>query len=407
MIVKQEPRVRPDLTDGAPRLKVLDIGMMIAGPFCSTLMADFGADVIKVERPDGHGDRMREQDIYWPVEGRNKRSITLDMRTAEGRDLILRLVDWADILVENFKPGTVARWGLDYETLSQRNPRLVYVSVSGFGQTGPNSARPGYDHVGAAFGGLWYQTGFPDRPPALPGLPIADYVTGTFAALGALEAIRRRDCAGGTGKGEWVELGLYEPIMRISGSNFVKYSLTGEVNERVGSMPIDDQPPRGLPQGVAYHTADGKLMNMMPVQPAQWDRLKQIIPQIDRPEYSNEVLQKNMRAPDPIIRKWMAERSYDELAAIFTEADLSFSPINSTLNLLEDPHVAARGNIVEAEDCKGRTVQMQGVVPRLVNNPGQVRWAGEALGASNQEVYGGLLGLDEAEIAELKAGGVI
>jgi len=401
------PRVRPDLNDGAPRLKVLDIGMMIAGPFCSTLLADFGADVIKVERPDGQGDRMRQQDIYWPVEGRNKRSITLDMRLPEGQELLLRLVDWADVFVENFKPGTVDRWGLDYATLSKRNPRLVYVSVSGFGQTGPNSARPGYDHVGAAFGGLWYQTGFPDRPPVLPGMPIADYLTGTFAAVGALEALRRRDGPGGTGRGEWVELGLYEPIMRISGSNFIKHSLTGDINERVGSMPVDDEPPRGLMNGVAYHTADGRLMNMLPLQPAQWDRLKRIIPEIDRPEFNNEALQRNLRLPDPIIRAWIAERSYDELAEIFTAADLTFSPLNSTLDLLEDPHVAARGNIVEAEDCKGRTVRMQGVVPHLVSQPGEVRWAGEVLGASNLEVYRDLLGLGEEELAGLRDRGVI
>ena len=407
MILKQEPRVRPDLTAGGPRLKVLDIGTMIAGPFCSTLLADFGADVIKVERPDGHGDRMREQDIFWPVEGRNKRSVTLDLRKPEAQELILRLVDWADIFLENFKPGTVARWGLDYETLSKRNPRLVYVSVSGFGQTGPNSPRPGYDHVGAAYGGLWHQTGFADRPPVLPGLHVADYMTATFAALGALEAIRRRDTPGGAGTGDWVEIGLYESIMRISGSNFIKHSLTGEVNERVGSIVNDDQPPRGMQHGVAYYTADGKLMNMMPLQPAQWDRLKQIIPEVDRPEFSNEVLQKNLRAPDAIVRKWIGERSYDEASRIFTEADLAFSPINSTADLVQDPHVAARRNLIEAEDLKGRIVRMQGVVPNIVNNPGKVRWAGEALGASNQEVYGGLLGLSTEEIADLQAKGVI
>ncbi|MFM0394946.1 CaiB/BaiF CoA transferase family protein [Paraburkholderia phytofirmans] len=406
-MIKHEPRVRPDLTDGVPRLKVLDIGMMLAGPFASTLLGDFGADVIKVERPDGHGDRMREQDIYWPVEGRNKRSITLDMRKPEGQALILKLVEWADVFIENFKPGVVANWGLDYATLSRCNPRLVYVSVSGFGQTGPNSPRPGYDHVGAAFGGLWYQTGFPDRPPVLPGLPIADYLTATFAAFGALEAIRRRDCVGGAGKGEWVELGLYEPIMRISGSNFIKYSRTGQVNERVGSMPVAGQPPRGLPQGVAYETADRRLINMMPIQPAQWDRLKMIIPEIDRPEFSNEVPQKNMRAPDPIIRAWIAGRNYADLVEMFSKADLAFSPIYSTLDLLSDPHVEARGNILDVEDYAGTPLKMQGVVPRFVNQPGEVRWAGEALGASNQEVYGGLLGLGEGQIAELKANGVI
>ncbi|MCK9541456.1 MAG: CoA transferase [Novosphingobium sp.] len=400
-------RVRPDLADGAGRLKVLDIGMMIAGPFCSTLLGDFGADVIKIERPDGQGDRMRQQDIYWPVEGRNKRSVTLDMRKPEGRELLLRLVDWADVLVENFKPGTVAKWGLDYATLSQRNPRLVYVSVSGFGQTGPNSDRPGYDHVGAAFGGLWYQTGFPDRPPVLPGLPVADYLAGTFAAVGALEAVRRRDAPGGTGKGEWVELGLYEPLIRISGSNFVRYSQTGHVNERVGSMPVDDRPPKGLPQGVCYETRDGRQINVFPVQPAQWDRMKQIIPAMNLPEYSNDVLQRNMRAADHIIRPWIAERDFADLMDVFVKADLPCSPVNNTVDIINDPHVQARENVIRIEDQYGHEVLMQNVVPRLVNEPGSVRWAGEKLGASNHDVYCGLLGLTERDLAELDARGVI
>lgn len=400
-------RVRPDLTDGQPRLKVLDIGTMIAGPFCSTLLGDFGADVIKVERPDGMGDRVRQQDVAWPLEGRNKRSITLDMRKAEGVKLLLKLVDWADVFVENFKPGTMEKWGLDYETLSRRNPRLVYVSVSGFGQTGPNAPRPGYDHVGAAFGGLWYQTGFPDRPPVLPGMPIADYLTGTFAALGALEALRRRDGPGGTGKGEWVELGLYEPILRISSYHYTRYSLTGKPFEREGSMPIDDEPPRGQPQGVCYETSDGKWLNVLPLQPAQWDRMKKVVPEVDRPEFDDKTLQHNLRAPDRYIRAWIKERTLDEALNAFIEADIACSPIYSTVDIINDPHVQARGNIIAAQDQYGRDVLMQNVCPNFVGEPAEVRWAGEALGASNREVYCDLLGLSERDLTELGSKGVI
>ena len=400
-------RNRPNLADGQPRLKVLDIGMMIAGPFCSTLLGDFGADVIKVERPDGHGDRVREQDIAWPLEGRNKRSITLDMRKPEGVELLLKLVDWADVFIENFKPGTTKKWGLDYATLSQRNPRLIYVSVSGFGQTGPNAPRPGYDHVGAAYGGLWYQTGFPDRPPVLPGLPIADYLTGTFAALGALEALRRRDGPGGTGTGEWVELGLYEPLLRISSYHYTRYSLYGQTFEREGSMPIDDQPPRGQPQGVCYETSDGRWLNVLPLQPAQWDRMKQVIPEVDRPEFDNRTLQRNLRAPDKEIRAWIKARTYDEAMNAFIAADLPCSPINNTLDIIADTHVQARNNLITIEDQYGREVLMQNVCPNFVQQPAEVRWAGEKLGASNHEVYCGLLGLDEGDLVELDAKGVI
>ena len=408
-VLRREPRVRPDLTDGKPRLKVLDVGMMIAGPFCTTLLGDFGADVIKVERPDGNGDRVRQQDWAWPLEGRNKRSITLDMRKPEGVELLLKLVDWADVFLENFKPGTMKKWGLDYETLSKRNPRLVYLSVSGFGQTGPNSPRPGYDHVAAAFGGLWYQTGYPDRPPVLPGIPIADYLAATFAAVGVLEALRRRDGPGGTGKGEWVELGLYEPIMRISNYHYTRYSLYGEAYERIGAMPIDgvEEAAMSQPHGVAYETLDGRWMNVLPLQPHQWDRMKQVIPDVDRPEFTHEALQKNLRAPDKYIRAWIKQRTLDQAMDAFTKADLPCSPIYSTQEIMDDPHVAARGNLIRAEDQYGRELVMQNVCPRFVGQPAEVRWAGEALGASNREVYCDLLGVSEEQLAKLAQGSVI
>lgn len=397
---------KPPLSKDTSRLKVIDVGTMVAGPFAATILGDFGADVIKVERPDGNGDRMRNPD-YWPVEGRNKRSITLDLRKEEGRAILLKLVEWADVLVENFKPGTMAKWGLDYESLSKVNPRLVYVSISGFGQTGPNSPRPGYDHVGAAFGGLWYVTGFPDRPPCIPGMPVVDYFTGTFAAVGALEALRRRDAPGGTGKGEWVELGLYEPMLRIAGSNFIRHSRTGYVCERVGSTPVDDQPPAGLPHGVAYETADGRWLSMFPVQPQQWTRLAAVIPEIGPEFYPPELLLQNPRAPDAEIRSWIRARPYDEVMAAFIKADLSASPIYSTEDIVNDPHIQARNNLVEIEDATGEMVRMQGVVPNLVNQPGEVRWAGEATGGSNEAVFKDLLGMQEAELQSLRAQQVI
>ncbi|HSV84665.1 MAG TPA: CoA transferase [Ramlibacter sp.] len=397
---------RPTLGQDPTRLKVIDLGTMVAGPFAATLLGDFGADVIKIERPDGDGDRMRNPD-YWPVEGRNKRSVTLDLRTEEGKAILLKLVAWADVLVENFKPGTMAKWGMGYDTLSALNPRLVYVSVSGFGQTGPNSPRPGYDHVGAAFGGLWYVTGFPDRPPCLPGLPVADYFTGTFAAMGALEAIRRRDCPGGTGKGEWVELGLYEPMIRIAGANFIRHSRRGHVSERVGSMPLDDQPPAGLPHGVSYETRDGHWISMFPVTNQQWDLLARIIPEAGPPLCPIEAIKRNPRVSDGVIRRWIRERDYATVMATFIEGDLPVSPIYNTADIVGDPHVQARGNIVATQDFEGNDIRMQGVVPRLVREPGAVRWAGEALGASNQAVYEELLGLSAEELQSLSERKVI
>ncbi len=397
---------KPTLWEDPTRLKVIDVGTMVAGPFAATLMGDFGADVIKIERPDGVGDRMRNPE-YWPVEGRNKRSLTLDLRTEEGKAILLRLVEQADVLVENFKPGTMEKWGLGYQRLSALNPRLVYVSVSGFGQTGPHAARPGYDHVGSAFGGLWYTTGFPDRPPCLPGLPVADYFAGTFAALGALEAIRRRDVPGGTGKGEWVELGLYEPMIRIAGSNFVRHSYNGYVSERVGSMPVDDQPPAGLPHGVAYQTLDGRWISMFPVMLKQWGQLRELIPGLSSEQFPDALLVRNPRAPDHVIRAWIAERNYEQAMEGLTAVGMPVSPINGTAEIVADPHVQARGNIVSTTDYKGEPVLMQGVVPRLVGSPGEVRWAGEALGGSNRDVLAGLLGMSEQQIQELAGSNVI
>lgn len=396
---------KPVLGNDPSRLKVLDLGTMVAGPFAATLLGDFGADVIKIERPDGKGDRMRMNPNYWPAEGRNKRSITLDLRVAEAKEVFLRLVEWADIVVENFKPGTMDKWGLGYGKLSALNPRLVYVSVSGFGQTGPESHRPGYDHVGAAFGGLWYVTGYQDRPPSLPGLPIVDYFTGTFACVGALEAVRRRDATGGTGKGEWVELGLYESMIRIAGSNFIRHSRDGQVSERVGSMPLDNppQPPKGLQHGLAYETRDGRWLSMFPVTDQQWGLLGEVIPEVCAPAYSIEVIHANPHAPDPVIRRWIKERNFDEVMKAFTDGGLPVSPIYNTADIVADEHVQARGNLVEIDDHQGARVRMQGIVPRLVNQPGEVRWAGEALGASNKAVYEDLLGLSGEEIERLKA----
>jgi formyl-CoA transferase len=251
-------------------------------------------------------------------------------------------------------------------------------------------------------GGMWYVTGYADRPPVLPGLPIVDYFTGTFAALGALEAIRRRDAPGGTGKGEWVELGLYESMIRIAGSNFIRNSRDGHVSQRVGSMPLDDQPPKGLQHGLAYETRDGRWLSMFPVTDQQWGLLENVIPEVCAPKYSLEVIHHNPHAPDPVIRKWIKERDYEEVMDAFIKGGLPAAPIYSTADIVADPHVKARGNLVETTDLDGEQVRMQGVVPRLVGNPGEVRWAGEKLGGSNHAVYEELLGLSGEELASLK-----
>jgi crotonobetainyl-CoA:carnitine CoA-transferase CaiB-like acyl-CoA transferase len=402
---------RKPFSDSPNTLRVLDVGTMLAGPFAATLFGDFGADVIKVERPDGGEITRGESGLgdLFQVNARNKRSITLNMRVAEGQALVRRLACWADVLVENFRPGTMDKWGLGYKDLSALNPRLVYVSASAFGQTGPRKDGIGYDHVGAGFGGLTYLTGFPDRPPVLPGMPVSDFTTALFCAVGALEALRRRDGPGGSGVGEWVDCALYEPLIRISEEAFIRYGRTGQIKQRSGSMPVSDKPLDAV-HGFSYQTRDGRWLALVAVSDQQLRNLGELIgdPIFNAPEILNfETRTQNYHRVDPAIRQWIAERDYEEAEALLRKADVPVSPIFNTADIANDPHVQARENLVRIKNPRGEELLMQGVVPRLVNNPGSVRWSAEELGASNEDVYLGLLGMDRGEYEGLKARGVI
>jgi formyl-CoA transferase len=401
-------------TDDPEQLKVLDLGVMLGGPFVATILGDLGAEVIKVEKP-GVGDPMRyqgsgrEQMSYrWQVDGRNKRSVTIDLRKPAGQDLLRRLAQWADILVENMRPGTLARYGLGYEDLQTIAPRLVYVSVSGFGQTGPNRKLPGYDFVGAAYGGLTYSTGFADRPPVVPGLPVVDFCAAMFATIGALEAVRRRDIPQGSGRGEWVDVGLYEPMLRMAGQSIARYVAEGTIHEREGGMPITE---KGTENAYAwsYKTADGHYISFFTVTDEQFGRLVKLLgdpPELD----SNWTLRERVDhafAIDREMRAWALAHPRDEAIALLGNADVPTSPINSVADIWRDPHILERGSVIQAMNHFGETVTMQGVVPRLVEHPAPLRWLGEPLGASNRDVLQGLLKLTDAAYDDLAAGGVI
>jgi formyl-CoA transferase len=406
---------RPPVDQSASRLKVLDAGTIVAGPFAATILGDLGAEVIKIERPDG-GDTLRYartgelgMSNQWLVEGRNKRSVTLNLRTQEGKALLEKLACWADIMVENFQPGTMAKWGLSYEDLRTVNPRLVYVSVSGYGQTGPKSALPGFDQAAAAYSGLTYVCGYPDRPPVCPGYPVADYFCGTFAALGALEAVRRRDVA--SGEGEWVDCALYEPLIRISADVISHYASEGTVRDREGGMPGQNPKPNDVTWGYVYRTADGKWISLTALPDFMFPRLTALLGRPDlqaKEELRTSIGRRhNVHLIDSAIRDWVAERPQAEVLAELTRVDLPHSPVNNVADLMADPHVRAREDIIEVDSEEGSTLTMQGIVPRLVNNPGAVRWPGERLGASNRDVYQGLLGLSDGELAGLGTAGVI
>jgi crotonobetainyl-CoA:carnitine CoA-transferase CaiB-like acyl-CoA transferase len=394
-------------SDDAVRLKVLDLGTNVAAPFAATLLGDLGAEVIKCEQP-GLGDPIRKDVSRWLMEGRNKRSITLNLRTPEGQQIIQQLASWADVLIENFRPGTMSSWGIGYEELSAINPRLVYVAISGFGQTGPYAPLSGYDFIGSAFGGLTALNGSPDRPPVIPNLYVVDHTSGLFAALGALEAVRRRDAPGGTGRGSFVDLALYESMLRYTGTDVVEYSRTGTIRPRVGGSPTGEghhEPPYFY----AYKTRDERWMSVVTITPRQIQELRALIADERLHHEKFDTLTSTMgHAVEfyDIVSTWVAAHDFDELWDILTKTTIAASAINTAKDIVENPHVRERGSILDVETEDG-TMAMPVATPRLDDGDDGVRWVGESLGASNDHVYAEVLGLSEREIADLRARGVI
>ncbi len=325
---------------------------------------------------------------------------------------MLRLVTWADVLVENFRPGVMERWGLGWDDLHDVNPRLVLVRVSGFGQTGPYRERAGLDFVGAAFAGLTYVTGAPDRPPTTPGYPLCDYMAGAFGTIGALEALRRRDAPGGTGTGELVDVALYEPLLRFSTPWLSIFDREGIVRHRDGSSPRpDDQLPQGI-WGYSYETADGRWVSLLPTSRDD-DRQRRIFVAIGRPDLVDDPRfatvadrERNYKALDEAVRSWCSANDMATIVSVCETMGLACGPINSVADICADAHVRER-NLITVPDHRGEPLLMQRAGPRLGDDPGTIRWAGEGLGASNAAVYRDLLGLTEGEIDELAAQAVI
>jgi crotonobetainyl-CoA:carnitine CoA-transferase CaiB-like acyl-CoA transferase len=392
-------------------LKVLDLGTQVAGPFAATLLGDLGAEVIKCEQP-GTGDPARGVEGMsprWQSEGRNKRSITLNLRVPEGQDILRRLADWADILIENFRPGTMDKWGIGYEALAKINPRLVYVAVSGFGASGPYAQMSGYDYVGSAVGGMTALTGNPDLPPVVPGLHVVDHAAGLFAALGALEAVRRRDAPGGAGRGAYVDHALYESVLRFAATDLAEQSLWGKVRERAGGSPRRDGEEE-MTIWYAYRTRDGRYLSISPVTIGQLADLREIIGDPALQDAKFETLAGRKRNPAEfydIVSRWVAARDFDEVWAALRASSVPAGPINSVPELIADPHIAARGSLVTSKTWEGRPIVMPAATPRIGGEPQGPRWTGEPLGASNARVYGELLGLSEHDVSDLGERGVI
>jgi crotonobetainyl-CoA:carnitine CoA-transferase CaiB-like acyl-CoA transferase len=390
-------------------LRVIDAGNMIAGPLAATQMADFGADVIKLELP-GSGDSMRHWtpmkeglSLWWKVIARNKRLITLTLSNPRGQELFRQLVREADVLIENYRPGTFERWGLGYEELARINPRLIMVRVSGFGQTGPYARRGGYGTIAEAFSGIPSFTGAPDRPPTLPGFPMADSVASTFAAMSAMFAIYNRDH--GTGRGQEIDVSLYEPLFRLVESQVIGFDQLGIVKQRLGNRLAEDSPRN------TYETRDGRWIGISASSQRTFERLAQALgmPElITDPRFIDNASRcENDVALDEIIAAWFRERDCAAIMELFEQAEVVAGPVLDISDIVRDPHYRARENIISVQDDDFGEVRMQSVVPRFLDTPGEVRHAGRALGADNREVYQGMLGLSQQEYDALIAQGVI
>ena len=396
-------------------IRVLDLGTRIAAPFAATLLADLGAEVIKVELP-GQGDFLRTigpfehgYSLFWAVEGRSKKSITLDLRKPAGQALLKRLVVHADVVVENFQPGTLESWGLGYDVLSAINAGVVLTRVSVYGQTGPYRDRPGLDRNGIALGGLLYITGYPDRPPVRPGLIVSDYLTGVFNAFAIVSALYERDrrahAAGTAPRGQWVELSLYQSVLRIMEHTLAAYDRLGVVREREGnrlknSAPLDN-----------WATKDGKYVCIIAAGDGLFPRLARAMGREDllreprfatmaqRAEHADEI--------NGIVAAWCRERTAREIQDVLEAHEVPFGVAYSVADIFADAHIAARGDIVSVDDPVVGPVRMQGVYPRFSRTPTPVPRGAPRLGEHNEEIYQGLLGMSREELDALGKAGVI
>ena len=393
------PPPRGPLTD----LRVIEMGQLLAGPFCGQLLADFGAEVIKIE-PPGKGDPLREwgrekphgKSLWFPVVGRNKKSVTLDLRQAEGQALARRLIADADILIENFRPGTMERWGLGWEELSALNPRLVMVRVTGYGQTGPYASRAGFGAVGEAMGGLRYVVGAPDAPPSRTGISIGDSLAATYAALGALMAIHARSR---TGRGQVVDSAIYEAVLAMMESLVTEYDQTGYIRERTGAIL-----PNIAPSNV-YPTKGGQFLLIAANQDTVFRRLAGAMGQPELaqdPRYANHTARGERQAElDSIIVAWTATQEAAPLEALMERSGVPAGRIYRAPDMLTDPHFAARQAIVRLAHRDFGELAMQNVAPRLSETPGEVRHVAPELGEHNEDVFGSLLGLSTDERVRL------
>ena len=385
-------------------LRVIELGQLIAGPFCGQLMADHGAEVIKVEQPE-LGDPMREwgrkKPVWWPVIARNKKSVTLNLREKEGQDILRELLKDADFLIENFRPGTMEKWNLGYEELSQMNPGLIMIRVSGFGQTGPYASRAGYGSIGEAMGGMRNLAGDPSTPPSRVGLSIGDGLAATHACLGAMMALHHREK---TGRGQVVDSAIYEAVLTMMEATIPEYTEAGFIRERTGSIL-----PNVSPSNV-YPTTDGDVL-IAANQDSVYGRLCEAMgkPELATdPRYATHTARGNHQEElDDIIAQWSRDYSSAELMALMEEHGVPAGKNFKAPDMMDDPQFKARNAIVHVDHPDFDNICMQNAFPKLSETPGEIRWPGPVLGAHNQEIYGDMLGKSADELSHLEDTGII
>lgn len=387
-------------------IRVIELGQLIGGPFCGQLLGDMGADVIKVEQP-GTGDPMRnwgrgEAKLWWEVVARNKRCVSADLRRSEGQELVRKLVSEADILLENFRPGTLEKWNLDPVELRKQNPRLIIIRVSGYGQSGPYAGRPGFGGVGEAMAGFRYVVGEADRPASRAGISIGDSLAATYGCMGALAALHHRDK---TGEGQIIDSALYEAVLQVMESLIPEYQISGIIRERSGAIL-----PGVAPSNV-YRCSDGDYM-IAANQDSIFRRFCVAMgqPQLaDDPRYATHIKRgDNQQELDDLVSDWTRTLSVAKVEALMVEHAIPGGPVNRAPEMLKDPHFAARDAIIEVESERFGKLKMQNSFPKFSGTPTGFRTpAASKVGQHNEEVYSELLGLETAELDRLESEGMI
>jgi crotonobetainyl-CoA:carnitine CoA-transferase CaiB-like acyl-CoA transferase len=390
-------------------VKILELGQAIAGPFAAAFLAWFGAEVIKAE-PPGVGDPLRNwrvvhegTSLWWYSMARNKKCITLNLRVPEGQRIARQIAKRVDVVLENFRPGTLEKWGLGYEELKKENPKLIMARISGYGQTGPNAQKPGFAAVAEAFGGLRYVTGEPDRPPVRPNLSLGDSVAGLHAALGIVMALYHRDARGG--EGQMIDVALYESVLNLMEGTISEFDLAGVKREREG-MRLTGIVPSGT-----YPCADGKYI----VIGANGDSIfRRFMSAIGRDDLAsdqrlaqNDGRSRHVDEIDAAISEWTRRHAADQAIRQLESADVPTGPIYSAAEMMTDAHYRERSVYEEVELVDGKRLKVPTVAPKMGETPGGLRWIGPALGAHNKDIYRDWLGLPAAEMERLLAEGVI